>query len=62
MKAFDQSDDASSSGPAMNDRLRASPPLDTRRSVKYRGASRKAKDSVVAIPKPPIVEVRAKKM
>ncbi|KAK0062512.1 serine-rich adhesin for platelets-like isoform X3 [Biomphalaria pfeifferi] len=44
--AFDQPDSSSCSSPALNDRLRASPPLDTRRSIKAR-PSKKGKDNFV---------------
>ncbi|KAK3733852.1 hypothetical protein RRG08_031793 [Elysia crispata] len=48
---YDQLEQASCSSPALNDRLRASPPLDTRRSVKTR-ASKRGKDNFVVPPKP----------
>ncbi|KAH9490645.1 hypothetical protein Btru_052216 [Bulinus truncatus] len=43
---YDQQNESSCSSPALNDRLRASPPLDTRRSIKTR-PSKKGKDNFI---------------
>ncbi|CAG5117897.1 unnamed protein product, partial [Candidula unifasciata] len=52
----DPSDESTCSSPALNDRLRASPPLDNRRSIKTRPV-RKGKDMYCAPPKSPPQEV-----